>query len=134
MSGKPKSNVLSYLGFAAWLVYGLLGTQEYWRTAACAGLVIMLAIVAYEILARRIKIIDCTSLGFFLLVIVDLATIREGFFIRHQAILGWGFFAVVAWPSFRTSSSRLSGYARPFRFAREFGPDQVLMSDTHDSG
>src|ERR1039457_7004240 len=37
-------------------------------------------------------------------------------------------------PSFRTSSSRLSGYARPFRFAKEFGPDQVLMSDTHDSG
>ena|ERR1039458_9641329 len=97
MSGKPKSNVLSYMGFAAWLVYGLLGTQEYWRTAARAGLVIMLAIVAYEILARRIKIIDCTSLGFFLLVIVELATIGEGYFIRYQAIFGWGLFAVVAW-------------------------------------
>ena len=32
--------------------------------------------------------------------------------------------------SVRTSSSRLSGYARPFRFAKEFGPDQVLRSDT----
>jgi hypothetical protein len=32
-------------------------------------------------------------------------------------------------PSVRTSSSRRSGYARPFRFAKEFGPDQVLRSD-----
>src|ERR1019366_3124662 len=34
-------------------------------------------------------------------------------------------------PSVRTSSSRPSGYARPFRFAKEFGPDQVLRSDSH---
>jgi len=57
MTGKPKRNLVSYLGFAAWLAYGLLGAREYWRTAACAGLVIMLAIVAYEILTRRIKMI-----------------------------------------------------------------------------
>src|ERR1039457_4455013 len=33
-------------------------------------------------------------------------------------------------PSVRTSSSRPSGYARSFRFAKEFGPDQVLRSDS----
>src|ERR1019366_3643456 len=33
-------------------------------------------------------------------------------------------------PSVRTSSSCPSGYARSFRFAKEFGPDQVLRSDT----
>ena len=57
----------------------------------------MLAIVAYEILTRRIKIIDCTSLGFFLLAIVELATVGEGSFIHYQTICGWGLFAVVAW-------------------------------------
>ena len=36
-------------------------------------------------------------------------------------------------PSVRTSSSRPSGYARPFRFAKEFGPDQVLRSDSESS-
>lgn len=97
MTGKPKLNLVSYLGFAAWLAYGLLDAWEYWRTAACAGLVIMLAIVTYEILTRRIKIIDCTSLGFFLLAIVELATVGEGSFIHYQTILGWGLFAVAAW-------------------------------------
>jgi hypothetical protein len=29
----------------------------------------------------------------------------------------------------RNRSPRPSGYARPFRFAKEFGPDQVLRSD-----
>ena len=33
-------------------------------------------------------------------------------------------------PSVGTSSPRPSGYARPPRFAKEFGPDQVLISDS----
>ena len=49
MTGKGERKVFSYLGFARVLVYGLLGARGYWRTAACAGLVIMLAIVASEI-------------------------------------------------------------------------------------
>ena len=32
-------------------------------------------------------------------------------------------------PSVGTNSPRPSGYARPSRFAKEFGPDQVLRSD-----
>jgi hypothetical protein len=34
-------------------------------------------------------------------------------------------------PSVRTSSSRPSSYARPYRFAKELGPDQILRSDRH---
>jgi hypothetical protein len=122
MSEKPQSQIVSYLGFAAWLVYGLLGTQAYWRTAAWAGLVIMLAIVAYEILARRFKIIDCTSLGFFLLVIVELATIGEGYFIRYQTIFGWGLFAVAAWVTM------IVGVPFRLQYAREKTP-RVLWKE-----
>ena len=116
MIGKPKRNLISYLGFAAWIAYGLLGAREYWRSAACAGLVIMLAIVAYEIRTRRIKIIDCTSLGFFLLAIVGLVTVGEGYFIRYQTIFGWGLFAVAAWGTM--------SFGVPFRlqYAREKAP------------
>ncbi len=116
MTWKPIPNVVSYMGFAAWLAYGLIGAWEYWRTAACAGLVIMLAIVAYEILTRRIKIIDCTSLGFFVLAIVELAAVGEGSFIRYQTIFGWGLFAVAAWVTMI--------FGVPFRlqYARERSP------------
>jgi hypothetical protein len=97
MNAKSRPEVVSYLGFAAWLVYGLLGARANWRTAACAGLVIMSAIVAYEIHCRRVKIIDCTSLGFFVVAIVGLVTIGEGYFSRYQGIFGWGLFAAAAW-------------------------------------
>jgi hypothetical protein len=119
MTGKPKSNVVSYLGFVAWLVYGLMGARGYWRTAACAGLLIMLAIVAYEIRTRRIKIIDCTSLGFFLLSIVVLATIGEEYFIRYQTIFGWGLFAVASW------ATMIAGVPFRLQYARERVPREL---------
>ncbi len=119
MSGKPKPNIVSYLGFAAWLVYGLLGAREFWRTAACAGLVIMLAIVANEIRTRSVKIIDCTSLAFFILVIFELATIGEGYFIRYQTIFGWGLFAVAAWVTM------IVGVPFRLQYARERAPHEL---------
>jgi hypothetical protein len=97
MTKKPKLNLVSYLGLAAWVAYGFFGTRDYWRTAACAGLVIMLAIVAYEIRTRSVKIIDCTSLGFFLLAIVALVATDDAYFGRYQGLVGWGLFAVAAW-------------------------------------
>jgi hypothetical protein len=119
MTERPKSNVVSYLGFVAWLVYGLMGARGDWSTAACAGLLIMLAIVAYEIRTRKVKIIDCTSLGFFLLAIVVLATIGDGYFIRYQTIFGWGLFAVAAWVTMI--------FGVPFRlqYARERVPREL---------
>lgn len=119
MAGKPKHHVVSYLGFAAWVAYGVLGAEEYWRTAACAGLVIMLAIVALEIRARSVKIIDCTSLAFFLLAIAELATIGEEYFIRYQTICGWGLFAVAAW------ITMIMGVPFRLQYAREREPHEL---------
>jgi hypothetical protein len=116
LSGKSKPNIVSYLGFVAWLVYGLLGAREYWRTAVCAGSIIMLTIVAWEVRAQSVKIIDCISLGFFLLAIVELATIGEGYFIRYQSIFGWGLFAVAAW------ATMIAGVPFRMQYARERTP------------
>lgn len=117
--GKPIANVVSYLGFAAWLAYGLLGARGYWRTAACAGLVIMLAIVGYEILTRRIKIIDCTSLGFFLLAIFVLVTLGARYFSHYEVIFGWGLFMLVAWVTM------MAGVPFRLQYARERAPHEL---------
>jgi hypothetical protein len=116
MSENSKPGIALYMGFAAWLVYGLLGAWGYWRTAACAGLIIMLEIVAWEVHARRVKIIDCTSLGFFLLAIVELVSLGEGYFIRYQVVFGWGLFAVVAWVTM------IAGVPFRLQYARERAP------------
>ncbi len=119
MTGKAKGNVVSYLGLGAWLVYGLLGAWGYWRTAACAGLVIMLAIVAIEIRTRSVKIIDCTSLGFFLLAIVALVIAGEAYFNRYETLFGWGLFAVVAW------ITMIIGVPFRLQYARERAPQEL---------
>jgi hypothetical protein len=119
MTGKAKRNFVSYLGLAAWLVYGLLGARRYWTTAACAGLVIMLPIVASEIRTRSVKIIDCTSLGFFLLAIVALFTAGEWYFNRYEALFGWGLFAVVAW------ITMIIGVPFRLQYAREKAPQEL---------
>ena len=119
MSENSKPGIALYMGFAAWLAYGLLGAWGYWRTAACAGLIIMLEIVAWEVHARRVKIIDCTSLGFFVLAIVGLATAGEGYFIRYQTICGWGLFAVAAWVTM------IIGVPFRLQYARERAPHEL---------
>jgi len=119
MTEKPKPNVVSYLGFASWLIYGLLGAREYWRTAACSGLVIMLTIVASEVRTRSVKIIDCTSLGLFLLATLELVTAGEGYFIRCQTIFGWGLFAVTAWVTM------IIGVPFRLQYARERAPHEL---------
>ncbi len=79
----------------------------------------MLAIVALEIRTRSVKIIDCTSLAFFLLAIVELTTIREGYFIRYQTIFGWGLFAVAAWVTM------IIGVPFRLQYAQERAPHEL---------
>jgi len=116
MSENSKPGIALYIGFVAWLAYSALGAWGYWKTAACAGLVIMLEIVAWEVHARRVKIIDCTSLGFFFLAIVALVTLGEGYFIRYQVVFGWGLFAAVAW------ITMIAGVPFRLQYARERTP------------
>jgi hypothetical protein len=129
MSGKAKHNVVSYFGLAAWLIYGLLGVRRYWTMAACGGLVVMLPIVASEMRTRSVKIIDCTSLGFFLLAIVALFTAGEWYFNRYEALFGWGLFALVAW------ITMIIGVPFRLQYAREKAPqalwDNPLLRRVH---
>jgi hypothetical protein len=112
MTGKEKSNLVSYLGVFVWIVYGILGSQAYWKAAASAGLVIMLALVATEVRTRSVKIIDCTSLGFFFFAIVAIVSAGEGYFSHYQGIFGWGLFAVVAWAAMMAGVPFRLQYAR----------------------
>jgi len=88
---------VSNLGFAVWVVYGILYALRHWTAAVVAGLAIMLAIVAREIRAADVKVVDLTSLGFFVLALIMLSTLGAQVFNRYHIILVWGVFAVVTW-------------------------------------
>jgi hypothetical protein len=83
---------VSNLGFGVWVVYGILYALGHWMAAAVAGLAVMLAIIASENRTANVKIIDLTSLGFFVLALTMLLTVGDQVFNRYHIILVWGVF------------------------------------------
>ena len=80
--------------FAVWVVYGILYALGHWTAAAVAGLAIMLAILAGEMRTANVKIIDLTSLGFFVLALIMLLTVGDQF---STAITSYPFGAFSRW-------------------------------------
>jgi len=109
----------SNLGFAVWVVYGILYALGHWTAAAVAGLGIMLAIVGRENRTANVKIIDLTSLGFFVLALIMLSTVGGQVFNRYHIILVWGVFAVVTWATI------LVGFPFTLQLARESARREV---------
>ena len=109
----------SNLGLAVWVVYGILYALGHWTAAAVAGLAIMLAIVARENRTANVKIIDLTSLGFFVLALIMLLTVGGQVFNRYHIILVWGVFAVVTWATI------LVGFPFTLQLARESARREV---------
>jgi hypothetical protein len=89
-----------------------------------AGLAIMLAIIAGESRTANLKIIDLTSLGFFVLALSLLLTAGGQVFNRYHIILVWGVFAVVTWATI------LVGFPFTLRLAQERTKREVL-SELH---
>jgi hypothetical protein len=109
----------SNLGLAVWVVYGVLYALGHWTAAVVAGLAIMLAIVAGEKRTANVKIIDLTSLGFFVLALIMLLTVGDQVFNRYHIILVWGVFAVVTWATI------LVGFPFTLQVARESARREV---------
>jgi hypothetical protein len=109
----------SNLGFVVWVVYGILYAFGHWTAAPLAGLAIMLVIVASETRTANVKIIDLTSLGFFVLALTMLLTLGGQVFNHYHIILVWGVFAVVTWATI------LIGFPFTLQLARESTPREV---------
>jgi hypothetical protein len=114
---KPAGPV-SNAGFAAWGVYGVLMTLGHATAAVCAGFAIMLALVAREYRGRTVKIIDCTSLGFFAVALPTIV-IPGRDFRDYRIVAAWGIFAVVAW------ATLLAGFPFTLQYARERVPREI---------
>ena len=100
-------------------MYGILYALGHWTAAAVAGLAIMLAIVAREKRTANVKIIDLTSLGFFVLALIMLLTVGDQVFNRYHIILVWAVFAVVTWATI------LVGFPFTLQLARESARREV---------
>jgi len=100
-------------GFVAWGLYGVLIVLGHPTAAVCAGFVVMLALVMHEHRRHAVKIIDCTSLSFFVLALLTIVATGHELFSNYRIIAAWGIFAVVAW------ATLLAGFPFTLQYTRE---------------
>jgi all-trans-retinol 13,14-reductase len=85
-----------------------------------AGLAMTLLIVVDEYRRRSVKIMDCTSLGYFALAAALSATSAAHTLERYHVLVVWGLFAAVAWITLA------AGFPFTVQYARESASREAL--------
>jgi len=112
----------SILAITAWLIYGTLYVAGFWFAGCVAGFVVMLVIVANEYRRGGLRIMDCTSLGYFALAATISATSAANTFDKYHVVIVWGVFAAVAW------TTLAAGLPFTIQYARESVPREAWNS------
>jgi hypothetical protein len=99
--------------FVPWILYGFASGFNHWRMAAGGGLILCLAYLAVTL--RRgssIKLMDWTTLTFFVLASVLTIGLRSTIIPAYNAVVIWSCFAVAAWSSVALGRPFTAAYAR----------------------
>jgi len=107
------------LGLVAWIAYGVLSGGGHWIAAALVALIISLLIVAHEYTRNAVKIMSCTTVGYFVFALLVTIAFGPGLFKYYNLILTWGVFAIVAWVTL------LIGSPFTLQYAREQAPFEI---------
>ena len=114
-SGSAATN----FGFAVWITYGVLSGNGYWIVAALGALAIASAIVAHEHRRRATKIMDCTTVAYFVFTLITTIAVGPWLFKNYNVFLTWTVFAMVTW------ATLLIGFPFTIQYAREQAPVEV---------
>jgi hypothetical protein len=120
---KKPAGKLALLAFAPWIVYIVFAGAKRWDAAAVGGAIVCLVYLA--ILNRRstIKLMDWTTLAYFVTAAFIIVGLRSSAFPVYQVIVIWSFFAAAAWTSIAVGKPFTLAYAReqqPFPEIWEF--------------
>ena len=118
-AAKDPYGAATKLGYVAWIVYGVFAGNDRWLSAGLAGAVITAVVVALEYRRRAIKVMDCTSLGYFAAAMLTVLVSGTALLQRYHLVLVWGVFAVVA------GITLIAGVPFTFQYAREQAPREL---------
>lgn len=109
---KKAAGKLGLIAFVPWLVYIAMAVANRWLAAAAGGAIV--CVLCLSILSRRttIKLMDWTTLGYFLTATVLVAAVGWREFPIYQVIIIWSFFAVAAWSSIALGRPFTLAYGR----------------------
>lgn len=96
-TARRPGGLMTKLGFVAWVVYGVLSSRGWWLSAGLAGTTLVLLIVVAQWRVRGVKLMDCTSLSYFVGEMLMILASGPAFVQRYHLALVWGVFAAVAW-------------------------------------
>jgi len=119
VAAKAPAGVLAKLGFVSWIVYGGLAGADRWLSAGLAGLALTVVVVATQHRRRAVKLMDCTSLGYFTAETLIVFVSGTAFIQRYHLAFVWGVFAVVAWLTV------IVGFPFTLQYTREQMPREV---------
>jgi hypothetical protein len=115
---------VSSAGVLAWGLYGVSIVLGHPAAAVCVGIVVMLALVMREYRHGAVNIVDCTSLSFFVLELLTIATTGHDLFSIYRTIAAWDIFAVVA------RATLVAGFPFTLQYARERAPREIWNGTT----
>ena len=115
-------NFNSIFAAIAWLAYGALYLGGFWLVGCATGFVIMLIPILNEYRTGTVKIMDCTSLGYFALAAAISTTSASHALEKYHVVIVWGLFAIVGW------ATLAAGFPFTVQYARERAPREAWDS------
>jgi hypothetical protein len=95
-----------------WLIYVVGAASGYWLWALAGGALAMLVVVAIEYRHHATKIVDCTSLGFFIVMLAAAFATGQWIIAGYNVLIVWTAFAVVFWTTIAIGAPFSLQYAR----------------------
>lgn len=105
--------------WTAWLAYIVLAVGQHWHWGLLGGFIGMAIIVAQEYRHHAVKIVDCTSLGFFAVMLAVSIAIGTWLIAGYSVLIVWAAFAIVFWTTIAI------GFPFTLQYAREQAPPAV---------
>ena len=120
MSGNRRSLLVLGSSFAIWVIYGVLAGTGHWPLGVLTGLAasVLLLLLAAR-LHLRIKLLDWTLLGYFLLAAYATFLAPSARFPVYSSVVVWVLYATVTWLSI------LLGVPFSLEYARESAPSEL---------
>lgn len=103
----------------AWVIYGILCLAGLWVAGSVGGLIVMAISVSSQYRRRAVRIMDCTSLGYFAAAAIITASPAITILQEYHVAIVWGVFAVVAWATLAI------GFPFTIQYARERAPREA---------
>ena len=109
---KYSGKVMALFAFLPWLVYIFASAGNHWQLATAGGAIMCL--VYLSVLGRQatIKLMDWTTLAFFVSAMVLTIGLRSTVLTTYQVMIIWSFYAVAGWALIALGLPFTAAYAR----------------------